>query len=212
MHLSLNVGTKVVSFNAQNFVREQAEQLYNKLTSFIAVASESVEAAAPTTPSPKYMPGPFAPVQLPQEASSKKVFVIMSFDPAHRDGYFIAIEPTLKSLGFDPIRVDQIQHNKTVTSEIISQIEGSAFVIADLTGERPNVYYEVGWAHRADKEVVLVARKDTAVHFDVAAINRIEYTDYTELCASLRKRIISIADKLGIETGAADETVGSKPE
>jgi hypothetical protein len=73
-----------------------------------------------------------------------KVFVIMSFKPEHRDAYFVAIEPTLKKLGFEPIRVDQIQHNKTVTSEIVSQIEKAAFVIGDLTGERPNVYYEIG--------------------------------------------------------------------
>ena len=80
------------------------------------------------------------------------------------------------------------------------QIERAAFVVADLTGERPNVYYEIGYAHRADKEVVLVARSDTAVHFDVSAINRIEYSDYTELMDALRKRVRAIAERLGLNT------------
>jgi nucleoside 2-deoxyribosyltransferase len=130
--------------------------------------------------------------------STKDIFVIMSFNDEHRDSYFIAIEPTLRKLGFNPIRVDQIQHTNTVTKEIYERIEQSAFVVADLTGERPNVYYEVGWAHRAGKEVILVAKKGTSVHFDVAAINRIDYKDYTDLCEALEKRVTAVADNLGI--------------
>ena len=132
------------------------------------------------------------------KVNSKTVFVIMSFNDEHRDSYYVAIHPTLKKLGFDPIRVDEIQHNNTVTKEIIEAIESSAFVVADLTGERPNVYYEVGYAHKADKEVVLLAKKGTAIHFDVAAINRIDYKDYTDLCDSLEKRVKAVANRLGI--------------
>jgi hypothetical protein len=147
----------------------------------------------------QFLTGPFSPVKIPETISEKRVFVIMSFQPQHRDAYFVAIEPTLIKLGFEPIRIDQIQHNNTVTSEIVREIETSAFVVADLTGERPNVYYEVGWAHRAGKEVVLVAKKDTAVHFDVASISRIEYNDFTELCAALILRVKTICEKLEIK-------------
>lgn len=138
-------------------------------------------------------------VQSKRQVNSKSVFVIMSFNDDYRDSYFVAIQPTLRKLGFEPIRVDEIQHNNTVTKEIIEAIEGAAFVVADLTGERPNVYYEVGYAHKADKEVVLVAKKGTAVHFDVAAINRIDYKDYTDLCDSLEKRVKAVAIRLGIQ-------------
>lgn len=136
--------------------------------------------------------------QSKQQSISKSVFVIMSFNDEHRDSYFVAIQPTLKKMGFNPIRVDEIQHNNTVTKEIIEAIESSAFVVADLTGERPNVYYEVGYAHKADKEVVLLAKKGTSVHFDVAAINRIDYKDYTDLSESLTKRVRAVANRLGI--------------
>jgi hypothetical protein len=134
-----------------------------------------------------------------RQIATKEVFVIMSYNDDHRDAYYVAIQPTLLKLGFKPIRVDEIQHNNTVTKEIYEAIDRSAFVVADLTGERPNVYYEVGWSHKAGKEVVLLAKKETAVHFDVAAINRIDYKDYTDLCDGLEKRVRAVAQRLGID-------------
>ncbi|MCG8319773.1 MAG: hypothetical protein MI921_09755 [Cytophagales bacterium] len=125
----------------------------------------------------------------------------MSFQDDYRDTYNLAIKPTIEKLGFKCVRVDEIQHNATVTPEIMRQIERATFVVADLTGERPNVYYEVGYAHRADKEVILMARKDHAVHFDVASINRINYQDLTELTTALELRIKSIKERLGLNTG-----------
>jgi len=206
LSFSINVAQNLINFNANNFSKTEVKPL---LTEILKIFPElETTNLIPTTDTPTtesiddskkgYLPGPFSPIPLSEKVSDKKVFVIMSFKPEHRDAYFVAIEPTLLKLGFEPIRVDQIQHNKTVTSEIVNQIEKAAFVVGDLTGERPNVYYEIGWAHRADKEVVLVARKGSAVHFDVSAINRIEYEDYTELCSALDKRIRGIAERLGL--------------
>ncbi len=148
-------------------------------------------------PITEYLPGAFRPLPMPS-LSDKDVFVIMSFKDEFRDTYILAIKPTLEKMGFNPIRVDEIQHNATVTPEIMRQIERACFVVADLTGERPNVYYEVGYAHRADKEVILMAQKDHAVHFDVAAINRINYTDLTELTQALELKVKSIKERSGI--------------
>lgn len=206
LSFSINVAQNLVNFNANNFNKTEGKPLLkdiqkifpeveatNLIPSNDSSSGENLEEGKKS-----YLPGPFSPIPLSEKVSDKKVFVIMSFKPEHRDAYFVAIEPTLIKLGFDPVRVDQIQHNKTVTSEIVNQIEKAAFVVGDLTGERPNVYYEIGWAHRADKEVVLVAKKGSAVHFDVSAINRIEYDDYTELCSALDKRIRGIAERLGL--------------
>ena len=203
LSVSINLAQYLVSLNANNFQKSEAKPLvdiFEKSFPATNVAAQTeIKDAQQTEVKKNYMPGPFSPIELSDTVSDKKVFVIMSFKPEHRDAYFVAIEPTLKKLGFEPVRVDQIQHNKTVTSEIVNQIEKAAFVIGDLTGERPNVYYEIGWAHRADKEVVLTSRKGTAIHFDVSAINRIEYDDYTELCKSLEKRIRGIAERLGLQ-------------
>ena len=207
-NVSVNFTNKMIQVNAQHLDKTVAKEFKEKIESVFP----SVEAMGPQQPTQSstigsnsqesedmsYLPGAFRPVNMP-EVSDKDVFIIMSFDKGQRDAFFVSIEPTLTELGFNPIRVDQIQHNATVTPEIMRQIEKSVFIVADLTGERPNVYYEVGYAHRADKEVILVSKKDTAVHFDVAAINRIEYEDYTELSESLKKRVLGVCEKRGIQ-------------
>jgi len=190
----------IVTLNTQNFARTEVNQLIEVIKQHIHLdeSKKSPPIQADSSKSEEvYLPGPFRPIRIPKQ-SDKDVFVIMSFEKVLRDAYFIAIDPTLKRMGFNPVRVDQIQHNATVTPEIMRQIEKSVFVIADLTGERPNVYYEVGYAHRADKEVILLSKKGTAVHFDVAAINRIEYEDYTELTNALEQRVRGICERLGI--------------
>jgi nucleoside 2-deoxyribosyltransferase len=40
--------------------------------------------------------------------------------------------------------------------------------VADLTGERPNSYYETGFAHALGKPVILLAQTGTSRHFDIA--------------------------------------------
>jgi len=204
--ISVSFGQRMVTFQGQGFTAEQGGPLLAKVEKALPEVKGSVATPAPDTGAPDavdFLPGAFKPIPIPT-VSDRDVFVIMSFAREHRDAYHLAIEPLLKSKGFNPIRVDEIQHNTTVTVEIIRQIEKAAFVVADLTGERPNVYYEVGYAHRADKEVILVARKDSAVHFDVAAINRIDYEDYTELKEALEKRVRAISERLGLDS-LADE-------
>ena len=176
---------------------EKVQEKFPEANQLIGPKESADSETTVTENSPEiYLPGAFRPTPMP-EVSERDVFVIMSFKKEHRDAFNLAIGPTLEKLGYNAIRVDQIQHNTTVTPEIMRQIEKAVFIVADLTGERPNVYYEVGYAHRADKEVILVAKNESAVHFDVAAINRIEYEDYTALSVALEKRVKAIMERLG---------------
>ena len=88
-------------------------------------------------------------------------------------------------------RVDDIEHSGRITDKIVERIKASKILIADLTYERPNVYYELGYAHGLNREVILIAKKETKLHFDIKDFNVIYYENATELESKIEKRLIA---------------------
>ena len=91
-----------------------------------------------------------------------------------------------QEFGIRAITADEIEHDGAITDRILDEIEASEFLIADVTYERPNVYYEIGHAHARSKRVILFRKKGTTLHFDVAHRNCPEYENTTELKDRLR--------------------------
>jgi hypothetical protein len=101
-------------------------------------------------------------------------------------------------LGLKAIRVDENVGSGFVIREITELIEDSEFIICDLTNERPNMYYELGYAHGVGNEssdILLVAKEGTNLHFDIAPL-RVRYYRSTEhlrsVIASNLKEMIRI--------------------
>lgn len=100
------------------------------------------------------------------------VFVIMSFDEKNNDTYS-AIKDECKKLKLIAVRVDEVGGSGFVLRKIVNYIEDAEFLIVDLTDEKPNVYYELGYAHGAgneDYDILLVAKEGTKLHFDIAPL------------------------------------------
>jgi hypothetical protein len=124
-------------------------------------------------------------------AEDNVAFIIMSFsdNAQSKDAYDLAIKPTVLKKGLNCIRVDEIEHNRRITDKILENIKKSRLIIADLSEQRPNCYYELGYAHALGKEVIHIIRQNEVIHFDVKDYNFIIYESVSELKERLTKRL-----------------------
>ena len=120
-----------------------------------------------------------------------KVFVGMPFgsdDDAkfkkRCDAVFKAIDAVCTDLDLEAERVDQYAGSGPIIPKIKKLIRNADYLVFDLTAERPNVYYEIGYAHGKDKtgdDIVLIAEAGTKTHFDVAHRSILFFSNTEEL-------------------------------
>jgi hypothetical protein len=78
--------------------------------------------------------------------------------------------------GMEVVRVDEISLPGTITTDIVTRIMHSNFVVADVTYPNPNVFYELGLRHACRQGTIIIKEKDgPKVPFDIAHLRYIEY-------------------------------------
>ena len=93
-------------------------------------------------------------------------FVIMSFNPELKE-IFEALQLAGEIGNVKIKRIDEKRGDYVITEEIINHIKKASLIICDLTEERPNVYFELGYARAIGKKIILCAKEGTKLHFDV---------------------------------------------
>jgi hypothetical protein len=126
-------------------------------------------------------------IQSTPEEITNLVFVIMAIRN-DMDPVFKGIESAAKQFNLSAKRVIDVPGDYRITEKIISMIQSAKFIVADLTHERPNVYFELGFARGKNKTVITIAKEGTPVHFDVKDWTYIPYSDSRIVESELIKR------------------------
>jgi TIR domain len=180
----VNAGAQKTAVRQQAAPRAQSEKRSPDVVDIARLAKEVAKELAPLIASP-------APVNVsgsPLEYSNQKlVFVIMSFSP-DMDPIFQGIADAAAAAGFEAKRVKDFVGDYRITTRIVELINEAAILVVDLTHERPNVYFELGYARGIGKNVITTAREGTQVHFDVRDWTCTFYSDSRILEKSLRSR------------------------
>jgi hypothetical protein len=115
------------------------------------------------------------------------LFVGMPFNNT-MDEVFNIIKSEGTRLNLNAIRVDKLSGSGFILKRITQNIENAEFLIFDLTDERPNVYYEIGYAHGVGNEgdeMLLIAKEGTTIHFDLEPLKIMYYKSPQDLKSKL---------------------------
>jgi len=119
----------------------------------------------------------------------------MPFAAQFRATYETAIKPAVSEAGdrfgtkITCRRGDEIIGPGSINREIVSSIYMVDAVIADLTGNNPNVFYELGIAHCMGNKTVMITQDIAGAPFDVSAYRLIRYDATPEGLAALRSEL-----------------------
>ena len=105
-----------------------------------------------------------------------QAFVVMQFSDEFDALYEDVIKPTCEKEGLEAIRADDIYKSGLIINDIARSIEEASVIIADVTTDNPNVFYEVGYAHGIKKATILLSdRTREKLPFDVSGFRTLFY-------------------------------------
>lgn len=84
------------------------------------------------------------------------------------------VEPALREFNLRIVRADQIGESGMISSQILEHILKSRLVIADLSFQNPNVFYELALRHACKLPIVQIIRKSDKIPFDVDQVRTVQ--------------------------------------
>lgn len=97
----------------------------------------------------------------------RRAFFVIAFGKSDLEQVWSQVySPVSTSLGFEPVRIDERDDGKVKIDQIINELSTADLIIGDLTYERPNCYFELGYARARREEHLIIhcARQDHVDH------------------------------------------------
>ena len=108
-------------------------------------------------------------------------FVIQPFDFGKYDRrYRDIIKPAIESCGLQPYRIDEDDDVEIPISTIEEKISSASLIIAEITTDNPNVWFELGYALACSKQVILICSDERTSKFPFDIRHRRILTYHTE--------------------------------
>ena len=103
-------------------------------------------------------------------------FVVMQFTEEFNVLYKDVIYPVCEDYGYKVLRGDDFYTSGLIMDDVKQSIQSSALIIADVTPDNANVFYEVGYAHAISKPTILLSdRKRERLPFDISGFRTLFY-------------------------------------
>ncbi|MGZ8219004.1 hypothetical protein [Methylomagnum sp.] len=116
---------------------------------------------------------------LPPKASGGqgrvRCFIVMPFSLEWSNDVHRILSRVCEAAGVQPVRGDDLFTPTDILNDIWQSINGADFVITDISGRNPNVFYELGIAHTLAKPVLLISRSAADIPIDLSTRRVILY-------------------------------------
>ncbi len=105
-----------------------------------------------------------------------KVFIVMQFTNEYNILYNDVIKPVVESYELECVRADDFYTSSPIIKDIVDSIKESYIIIAEITPDNPNVFYEIGYAHAINKPTILLCdKKREKLPFDLSGFRTLFY-------------------------------------
>jgi hypothetical protein len=108
------------------------------------------------------------------QIDSRLCFVVMPFTASWSDQIYGEIKTTVAECGYRCRRADEF-YGRVVLGDIWRGLSEAAFIVADLSDQNPNAFYELGLAHLLGKELIPLLQNGQSVPFDQAPFRILRY-------------------------------------
>jgi len=99
--------------------------------------------------------------------------------------------------GWLVLRADDIARPRHITDAIFQAILTSDLIVADVTGSNPNVFYELGFAHAAGCDIIMLCQKQSRkrLPFDIAHERTLFYSATDDGLKVLEEELRKLAEQ-----------------
>jgi hypothetical protein len=150
---------------------DESGTLPHQLVAFL----KAVEAQMSTLPKPDFAFGYPLKVPVRKPGERRPCYAVMPYSKPWSEPVKKTIVEAAARCGFDCEVTGDLPTPGKIVNHIWQGIRGADAVIVDITGNNPNVFYELGLAHALGKEVILLTQGPQDLPFDIRTTRRLSY-------------------------------------